>query len=450
MADTQDLFVERLNPDDARMYEFEGEWRQAEVVREEIQVKGRGTPEALDVTVTHHGPIVNEALGASEQPLALSWTGLQYPLLTDSGYRIGTARSGQDDHRAPWSAPRAAAQHAVGRPRRQHRLPARRARSRCARATCPTCPSRAGPASSSGTERSPTTSCPRVVNPPQGFIVTANNRIVGDDYPHHITSEWMTGYRARRIEELLGERERHSLDDFERMQHDFFSLPGRGDGAPALAPAPARTSARSARSSGSRAGTATSTPTPSPARSSTRSRSCSRRRSCAPRCSDDELVERWLNKSGVALFEVVSSPWRFQERLLDALGRGRPDVVRRRAHLGRRSRSRRSRRRSTGSRSGSAATRAKLALGPRPRRRVLASVRRRRTRSSGAIFNRSVEAGGASETVTQNGYLADRAVQGRVGARLPDAGRPRRPRAVALAAHDRAVRPARLARTTTT
>ncbi len=95
MADTQDLFVERLNPDDARMYEFEGEWRQAEVVREEIQVKGRGTPEALDVTVTHHGPIVSEALGASE-PIALSWTGLQYPLLTDSGYRLSTARSGQD------------------------------------------------------------------------------------------------------------------------------------------------------------------------------------------------------------------------------------------------------------------------------------------------------------------------------------------------------------------
>ena len=67
---------------------------------------------------------------------------------------------------------------------------------------------------------------PRTVNPPQGFIVTANNRIVGDDYPHHITSEWMTGYRARRIEELLGERERHSLADFERMQHDFFSFPG--------------------------------------------------------------------------------------------------------------------------------------------------------------------------------------------------------------------------------
>ena len=95
MADTQDLFVERLNADDARMYEFEGGWREAEVVREEIQVKGRSVTEAIDVTVTHHGPIVSDVLGADE-PLALSWTGLQYPLLTESGYDMARARNGEE------------------------------------------------------------------------------------------------------------------------------------------------------------------------------------------------------------------------------------------------------------------------------------------------------------------------------------------------------------------
>ena len=44
MADIQDLFVERLNPDDATRYEFEGGWRDLEVVREEIGVKGRSRP----------------------------------------------------------------------------------------------------------------------------------------------------------------------------------------------------------------------------------------------------------------------------------------------------------------------------------------------------------------------------------------------------------------------
>ena len=44
---------------------------------------------------------------------------------------------------------------------------------------------------------------PEVVDPESGFLVTANNRIVGDDFPHHITSDWLDGFRARRIEDLL-------------------------------------------------------------------------------------------------------------------------------------------------------------------------------------------------------------------------------------------------------
>src|SRR5436190_8285733 len=60
MADVQDLFVERIEGD---RYLFEGEWLPLDVVREEIVVKGRAAPEVLDVRVTHHGPLVNAALG---------------------------------------------------------------------------------------------------------------------------------------------------------------------------------------------------------------------------------------------------------------------------------------------------------------------------------------------------------------------------------------------------
>src|SRR6476646_1651558 len=77
MADVQDLFVERV---EGERYLFEGEWRPLEVVREEIAVKGREAPEILDVRLTHHGPIVNQALGADEgEPLALRWLTLDRP-----------------------------------------------------------------------------------------------------------------------------------------------------------------------------------------------------------------------------------------------------------------------------------------------------------------------------------------------------------------------------------
>ncbi|HYJ22438.1 MAG TPA: penicillin acylase family protein, partial [Solirubrobacterales bacterium] len=77
MADVQDLFVERIEGD---TYLYEDEWRPLETVREEIFVKGRSEPVALDVRITHHGPVVNEALGAdAAEPLALSWLALREP-----------------------------------------------------------------------------------------------------------------------------------------------------------------------------------------------------------------------------------------------------------------------------------------------------------------------------------------------------------------------------------
>ena len=77
MADVQDLFVERI---EGERYLFEDEWLPLEVVREEIPVKGRAAPDVLDVRITHHGPIVNEALGADDaEPLALRWQTLDAP-----------------------------------------------------------------------------------------------------------------------------------------------------------------------------------------------------------------------------------------------------------------------------------------------------------------------------------------------------------------------------------
>ena len=40
-------------------------------------------------------------------------------------------------------------------------------------------------------------------NPPEGYIVTANNAIVGEEYPYFLTRDWDYGYRAARIVELI-------------------------------------------------------------------------------------------------------------------------------------------------------------------------------------------------------------------------------------------------------
>jgi penicillin amidase len=65
---------------------------------------------------------------------------------------------------------------------------------------------------------------PRAFNPPGGAVVSANQKITAPDYPHHITFEWQAPYRARRIEELLSQADKKSVDSFARMQLDTVSL----------------------------------------------------------------------------------------------------------------------------------------------------------------------------------------------------------------------------------
>jgi penicillin amidase len=223
MADVQDLFVERIDGD---RYLFEDEWLPLEIVREEIAVKGRSQPEILDVRITHHGPIVNEALGADDdEPLALRWQTLDEPTTFTGMFELLEIESGRDlvakleGHTSPASnliwADR---QGSIGY-KLIGRLPLRRG-------GCPDLPKPGWSGEFEWEGTIPYAELPEVVDPESGFLVTANNRIVGDEYPHHITSEWLDGFRAKRIEQLIAESDQHDLESFEAMQSDNLSLPG--------------------------------------------------------------------------------------------------------------------------------------------------------------------------------------------------------------------------------
>jgi len=223
MADVQDLFIERIEDD---RYRFEDEWRPLTTHAEEIVVKGRERPVAMTVRETHHGPIVNEALGADgAEPLALAWQTLREPTAFPGMFELLDVDSGPDlvarleGHTSPPSNMVWADRHGSIGYKLIGRLPLRRGDV----ADLPK-PGWSGEFEWEGTV--PYDELPAVVDPESGYLVTANNRIVGDDYPHHITSEWLDGFRARRIEELLAERKVHDLDGFQEMQTDLLSLPG--------------------------------------------------------------------------------------------------------------------------------------------------------------------------------------------------------------------------------
>jgi penicillin amidase len=70
---------------------------------------------------------------------------------------------------------------------------------------------------------------PQTYNPPAGYIVSANNRVAGDQYPYLISNSYAAPYRAARIVEMIEPHSKfkHSPDDMAAMQADVLAIHAR-------------------------------------------------------------------------------------------------------------------------------------------------------------------------------------------------------------------------------
>lgn len=73
---------------------------------------------------------------------------------------------------------------------------------------------------------------PNVLDPDEGFIVTANQAVIGEDYPYFLTDDWDRGYRSQRIRSLLQNEGELSVEEMASLQLD-----DRNPLAPVLVPA---------------------------------------------------------------------------------------------------------------------------------------------------------------------------------------------------------------------
>jgi penicillin amidase len=222
MADVMDLFVERVEGD---RYLFDGGWRDLVAFEEEIDVRGHDAVK-LEARETHHGPIVNEALRADQsEPLALAWMSRSQPAISRANTAVLDVRSGpelvdlMEAHATPVSSlVWADSQGSIGY-KTVGRVPTRNGGS-------PDLPRCGWSGEDEWGDWIPYDEMPEVTDPESGYVVTANNRIEPEGFEHHITSDYFDGFRATRIEQMLGAEEVHDLDTFARMQTDMRSLPG--------------------------------------------------------------------------------------------------------------------------------------------------------------------------------------------------------------------------------
>src|SRR5919106_2683558 len=323
MADVMDLFVERIDRD---RYEFEGEWRPLEVRVEEIEVKGRAEPQRLEVRHTHHGPIVNEALGADDaDPLALRWTVLDAPALSEANVRVLEPTSGPElvamlsAHAAPVSNMVWADRHGNIGYKTVGRIPSRRG-------DCPDLPKPGWTGEFEWEGLVPYGEMPEARDPECGYLVSANNRIVGDDYPHHITSDYLDGYRARRIEELILAEREHDHESFEAMQSDHYSIPGMETvhRLARLRPRDQREVAAIERLKSWDGRLAVDSVAASIYQAFTMRLARDVTRAAI---RDRDLAERWLDRSDSGFINHVTSPWRWHSHLLALWGEGDAQLV---------------------------------------------------------------------------------------------------------------------------
>ncbi|MCP4658059.1 MAG: penicillin acylase family protein, partial [bacterium] len=225
-TDVQDLFLEKLDdPEQPKRYQFMDEWRDLEIIHETIEVKG-GEPVSFDLQVTHHGPIINAAFDniADEPPMAMSWTALGGVPLMQAFIGVDLARDWQDFRQALsfFDAPSLSFTYAdvdgnigyqaVGK----HPL-----RSVGHDGTVPV-PGWSGEYEWQGFI--PFDEMPREFNPERGYVVTANNKVVSDDYPYHLAYDWAGPERARRITDLVSAAEGIDLEGMGKIQGDSYSV----------------------------------------------------------------------------------------------------------------------------------------------------------------------------------------------------------------------------------
>jgi penicillin G amidase len=222
-ADVQDLYLERPHPENPHLFEYNGGWEEATVLSEEIHVRKVREPHVEEVVITRHGPLISRWLETIEVPLALRWAGYEQGAMLRATRRVNQAQNWAEFNAAldDVVTPVLNFTYADSSGNIGYRLAGQ----------IPMRGEGLGLAPSPGwTERFewmgmiPVNELPRCYNPPSGMIVTANNKIVGDDYPYFLGIEFLPGWRAQRIEEMLRQKKRHGYREMERIQLDTTSL----------------------------------------------------------------------------------------------------------------------------------------------------------------------------------------------------------------------------------
>ncbi len=217
MLDDMDFYLETINPSNPHQYKYMGDWKDMEVRNEKI-ITGKNESVEREILYTHRGPVISGFKDLEDEAVSMRWTGNEYSNELRSVYLLNRAGNWEEFREALTTFLSVSQninyadvdgniglQTAAGIPIREGR----------------------GIFIVSGEDDTydwhgmvPFGELPYTYNPPTGFVASANNRTVDDDYPYYISHWFDPPNRYDRIREMLMEKERLSVDDFKAMLGD--------------------------------------------------------------------------------------------------------------------------------------------------------------------------------------------------------------------------------------
>ena len=220
-VDDLDFYLETINPADSNQYLLDGSWVDMRIVEEKIMVKGADEPEIRVNRFTHRGPVVSEFKGLKDKVMSARWQGNEFSNELRTVYLLNRAAN-WEEFRDALSTFNSVSQNVVYADRFGN----------IGLQTSAGVPIRNSggilvyPGDTSLYDwqgQVPFEELPYSYNPECGYVSSANNKTVDEDYPYYIGSWFSMPWRIGRIREMLEEKEVLGTEDFKRMQSDQHS-----------------------------------------------------------------------------------------------------------------------------------------------------------------------------------------------------------------------------------
>jgi penicillin amidase len=227
VCDDVEIYRERLHPVEKDRYLVGHQWQKFEAQSELIAIR-RSTASERIIRRTRHGPVISDFADRTfgDEVLTVRWTAHEPSEEMRSLYGINCAQNWLEfqqslrHHTAPsLNFVYADSAGNIGYTLAGH-IPLRHA--------VPTLLPLAGwDDSNEWHGYIPFDALPRLFNPPEGFVATANNRVADASYPFYLSQFFEPPHRIRRINERLHEREKFTVEDLADIQLDDVSLHAR-------------------------------------------------------------------------------------------------------------------------------------------------------------------------------------------------------------------------------